>query len=169
MAFQYKSGQLLTLLIFSRNLCESSIVMHQCTYSQHKMNDIANLPTFLSSIFSLVHAGVTVSIETAYSPVMKRQYLNVNFIPTAAFTKTTEGLCGFMDDDETNDLVGPNGQQFNDLVGQNGQHFNDPLQFAESCEFTNVLSSLSYYIFGAISYHLPFSHDFRFLECIFKF
>ena len=28
MAFQYKSGQLLPLLIFSRNLCESSIVMH---------------------------------------------------------------------------------------------------------------------------------------------
>ena len=87
------------------------------------------------------------SIETAYSPVMKRQYLNVNFIPTASFTKTTEGLCGFMDDDETNDLVGPN-----------GQHFNDPLLFAESCKFTKVLSSLSHYF---CHHFLPFATELR--------
>ena len=54
---------------------------------------------------------------------MSRHYLNVNFIPNADFTKTTEGLCGFMDDDETNDLIGPNGEQYNDAI-----------QFAESCE-----------------------------------
>jgi hypothetical protein len=55
---------------------------------------------------------------------MSRQYLNVNFIPTAMFSKNTEGLCGFMDDDDTNDLIGPNGEQYN----------NDTIQFAESCE-----------------------------------
>ena len=54
---------------------------------------------------------------------MSRHYLNVNFIPNADFTKTTEGLCGFMDDDETNDLIGPNGEQYNDAI-----------QFAESCK-----------------------------------
>ena len=63
---------------------------------------------------------------------MSRQYLNVNFIPTAMFSKNTEGLCGFMDDDDTNDLIGPNGEQHNDTT-----------QFAESCMYArSVLSFL---------------------------
>jgi hypothetical protein len=72
--------------------------------------------------------GATVSVETEYSPVMSRQYLNVNFIPTAAFSKTTEGLCGFMDDDDTNDLTGPNGEKYNDTI-----------QFAESCKYARFV------------------------------
>jgi hypothetical protein len=69
-----------------------------------------------------------VSVETEYSPVMSRQYLNVNFIPTAAFSKTTEGLCGFMDDDDTNDLTGPNGEKYNDTI-----------QFSESCKYARFV------------------------------
>ncbi|XP_028399971.1 uncharacterized protein LOC114523292 [Dendronephthya gigantea] len=72
-------------------------------------------------------SGVTVSVEAEYSPVMSRHYLNVNFIPNADFTKATEGLCGFMDDDETNDLIGPNGEQYNK---------NDTIEFAESWRIT---------------------------------
>ena len=72
--------------------------------------------------------GATVSVETEFSPVMSRQYLNVNFIPTAVFTRKTEGLCGFMDDDDSNDLIGPNGEQYDDAT-----------QFAESCKFAFVL------------------------------
>ena len=68
--------------------------------------------------------GATVSVGAEFSPVMSRQYLNVNFIPTAVFTKKTQGLCGFMDDDETNDLIGPNGEKYEDAI-----------QFAESCKF----------------------------------
>ncbi|XP_028400060.1 uncharacterized protein LOC114523362 [Dendronephthya gigantea] len=71
-------------------------------------------------------SGVTVTVEAEYSPVMSRQYLNVNFIPTAAFTKTTEGLCGFMDDDETNDLIGPKGEQY----------YNNTIKFSESWRIT---------------------------------
>ncbi len=55
---------------------------------------------------------------------MSRHYLNVNFIPTAMFARNTEGLCGFMDDDDTNDLTGPNGEQCNDTI-----------QFVESCKY----------------------------------
>ena len=65
---------------------------------------------------------MTVTVEVAYSPVMKRQYLNIQFAPTVVFMQKTEGLCGFMDDDDTNDLVGPNGEQYNDTF-----------VFAESC------------------------------------
>ncbi|XP_028400062.1 uncharacterized protein LOC114523364 isoform X2 [Dendronephthya gigantea] len=72
-------------------------------------------------------SGVTVSVEAEYSPVMSRHYLNVNFIPNADFTKATEGLCGFMDDDETNDLIGSNGEQYT---------YNDTVQFADSWRIT---------------------------------
>ena len=71
------------------------------------------------------------SVETEYSPVMSRQYLNVNFIPTAMFSKNTEGLCGFMDDDDTNDLIGPNGERYNDTI-----------QFAESCKYARSVLSI---------------------------
>jgi hypothetical protein len=44
------------------------------------------------------------------------------------FARNTEGLCGFMDDDDTNDLTGPNGEQYNDTI-----------QFAESCKYHSGL------------------------------
>ena len=62
---------------------------------------------------------------------MSRQYLNVNFIPTAMFSKNTEGLCGLMDDDDTNDLIGPN-----------GEHYNDTIQFAKSCKYARSVLSI---------------------------
>jgi hypothetical protein len=93
------------------------------TGTEQSVND--ETKHYVSPFFShFCFSGATVSVETEYSPVMSRQYLNVNFIPTAMFSKNTEGLCGFMDDDDTNDLIGPNGEQYN----------NDTLQFAESCE-----------------------------------
>jgi hypothetical protein len=46
--------------------------------------------------------------------MLNRQYLNTEFGPTIAFLKQTEGLCGFMDDDSSNDLTGPNSQSFTD-------------------------------------------------------
>ena len=54
---------------------------------------------------------------------MKRQYLNVLYSPTAAYKGYTEGLCGFMDNNATNDFAGPDGTVYKDAV-----------QFAESCK-----------------------------------
>ena len=54
---------------------------------------------------------------------MGRQYLNVLFTPTVAFKGQTEGLCGVMDNEPSNDLKGPDGEQYN-----------DPIQFADSCK-----------------------------------
>ena len=54
---------------------------------------------------------------------MGRQYLNVLFTPTVAFKGHTEGLCGVMDNDLSNDLKGPDGEQYN-----------DPIHFADSCK-----------------------------------
>ena len=67
--------------------------------------------------------GVTVTIDVRHSHVMKRQYLNVLYSPTAAYKGYTEGLCGFMDNNATNDFLGPDGILYNDAV-----------QFAESCK-----------------------------------
>jgi len=53
--------------------------------------------------------------------VMKRQYLNVLYSPTAAYKGHTEGLCGFMDNNATNDFMGPERILYKDAV-----------QFAES-------------------------------------
>ena len=55
---------------------------------------------------------------------MGRQYLNVLFTPTVAFKGHTEGLCGVMDNDLSNDLRGSNGKQYS-----------DPIKFAESCKW----------------------------------
>ena len=64
------------------------------------------------------------TVATSYSAKMKRLFLNVGFTPTAAFLKTTAGLCGVMDDDVTNDLAGPDGTLYEDTE-----------EFAESCEY----------------------------------
>ena len=67
--------------------------------------------------------GVSVTIEVAYSPMIGRQYINTQFGPTAQFFEKTQGLCGFMDDDDTNDFVGPDGRSYT-----------DPQMFAETCK-----------------------------------
>ena len=65
------------------------------------------LPPLTSSI---AFSGVDVSVDVRYSPIMRRQFMNILFKPTAAFKSNTSGLCGFMDGDITNDLVGPDGK-----------------------------------------------------------
>lgn len=81
--------------------------------------------TFIDShLFFVSLQGLTITAEVRYSPKMGRHYLNVMFIPSARFKSQTEGLCGVMDDDPSNDLRGPNGEQYN-----------DPIQFADSCKY----------------------------------
>ena len=67
--------------------------------------------------------GVSVSVDVRYSRVMERQYLNVMFTPTLPFKGRTEGLCGLMDDETSNDLLGPR-----------GEFYTDPVQFGKSCK-----------------------------------
>ena len=45
---------------------------------------------------------------------MERQFMNVLFKPTSSFKLNTSGLCGYMDGDKSNDLMGPNGEMFTD-------------------------------------------------------
>ena len=66
--------------------------------------------------------GVTVTIDVKHSRAMGRQYLNVLYAPTVAYKGHTEGLCGFMDNNATNDLMGPDGEAYEGAV-----------EFAESC------------------------------------
>ena len=66
---------------------------------------------------------MTVTIDVKHSRVMKRQYLNVLYSPTAAYKGETEGLCGFMDNNATNDFMGPDRNLYESAV-----------QFAESCK-----------------------------------
>jgi len=66
-----------------------------------------------------------VTVATSYSAKMKRLFLNVGFTPTAEFFEKTAGLCGYMDDDDTNDLTGPDGTLYNSTD-----------TFVESCEYT---------------------------------
>lgn len=72
----------------------------------------------------ILFLGLTVTTDVRHSQVMGRQYLNVLFTPTAAFKGHTKGLCGVMDDDPSNDLRGPNGEQYK-----------DPIQFGDSCKW----------------------------------
>ena len=56
---------------------------------------------------------------------MERQFLNIVFAPTVHFDTKTEGLCGFMDNDDTNDFIGPDGMSYSDAI-----------DFSESCKNT---------------------------------
>ena len=83
--------------------------------------NIVELALQTELIFAII-SGLTVTTDVRHSNVMGRQYLNVLFTPTIAFKGHTEGLCGVMDNDPSNDLRGPNGEQYN-----------DPILFADSC------------------------------------
>ncbi|KAJ7370756.1 hypothetical protein OS493_030186 [Desmophyllum pertusum] len=72
-------------------------------------------------------SGLTVTAYIRHSQAMGRQYLNLLFTPTVAFKGHTEGLCGVMDNDPSNDLKGPDGERYNDTV-----------QFADSWRITAV-------------------------------
>ena len=72
------------------------------------------------------------SINVGYSPKMARQYINVQFAPTALFVRKTEGICGFMDDDSSNDLIGPNGEAYK-----------DPIIFTDSCKYIKLFYTLT--------------------------
>ncbi|XP_022804999.1 uncharacterized protein LOC111342215 isoform X2 [Stylophora pistillata] len=74
-------------------------------------------------------AGVTVTIDVRHSRVMKRQYLNILYSPTAAYKGHTEGLCGFMDNNATNDFIGSDGTLYDDAI-----------KFAESWRITDCHS-----------------------------
>ena len=82
----------------------------------------------LVAYFFKYSSGATYNIEVRYSDTMKRQYLDPAIGPPIAFIKKTEGLCGTMDDNATNNFVGPDGTLYSDHI-----------QFAESCEIKRKL------------------------------
>lgn len=88
--------------------------------------NIVELALQTELIFAII-SGLTVTTDVRHSNVMGRQYLNVLFTPTIAFKGHTEGLCGVMDNDPSNDLRGPNGEQYN-----------DPILFADSCTWNDI-------------------------------
>ena len=53
------------------------------------------------------------------------------FGPNKDFTGKTQGLCGMMDDDASNDFQGPNGTLYEDAV-----------EFAETCNITSVITRI---------------------------
>ena len=70
-----------------------------------------------------LYKGARVTIDVRYSPMMDRQYMNAIFTPTAAFKGTTTGICGLFDNDDANDMTGPDGTVYTDST-----------QFVESCK-----------------------------------
>ena len=79
--------------------------------------------------------GTSYTVEVRYSNMLERQYLNTEFGPTASFIEKTEGLCGYMDDDEINDFTGPDGKVYTDTD-----------EFANACmdRKTNLIYRITY-------------------------
>lgn len=101
-------------------------VMNVMTASNVVLIVLNNLPEHDANRYKLgfmCTSGLTVTADVRHSYVMKRQYLNVLFTPTASYKGHTEGLCGVMDNDPSNDLKGPNGEQHD-----------DPIKFSDSCK-----------------------------------
>ncbi|XP_072022586.1 uncharacterized protein [Amphiura filiformis] len=69
---------------------------------------------FLSFQFKSARASLT--LEVRHSNVMHRQYLNILLTPSVGFYEKTEGLCGFMDDDDSNDFQGPDEVTYTDAI-----------------------------------------------------
>ena len=69
-------------------------------------------------------SGVSLTIDVSFSPRMKRQYLNILFTLNKDFKFATSGLCGYLDNDPSNDLMGPGGELYTDTD-----------RFADSCGY----------------------------------
>ena len=78
-------------------------------------------------IFFQYKNGITYTIETHYSAILGRQYLNVRLGASSALEGKTSGLCGEMDGNVANDFTGPDGAVYNDAVS-----------FGNSCTLLSV-------------------------------
>ncbi|XP_065832505.1 uncharacterized protein [Oscarella lobularis] len=67
-------------------------------------------------IFFQYENGITYTIETHYSPVLERQFMNVLLGPSSALEGKTSGLCGKMDGIQVNDFTGPDGAVYDDAI-----------------------------------------------------
>lgn len=70
--------------------------------------------------------GASITVDVRYSPKIQRLFLNIRSTLTAAFKYQTSGLCGMMDDDESNDFTMSNGT----VVTKDRA-----VEFAESCKW----------------------------------
>ena len=68
------------------------------------------------------NTGASFTVEVLYSKMVGRQYIDTEFNPVDAFLGNTEGLCGLLDSNRNNDLMGPSGELFDNATA-----------FAESC------------------------------------
>ena len=106
-------------------------------------HDPISTSQFIANCY-VYNIGLTITADVRHSHVMGRQYLNVLFTPTAAFKGHTAGLCGVMDNDPSNDLKGPDDEQYK-----------DPIQFADSCKWKvicikcrDAFKIINQYLFG---------------------
>ena len=81
--------------------------------------------------------GVSLSVDVRYSGTMERQFINILFAPVASFKGSTEGLCGLMDGNVTNDLVGSDGVTYVPAK---------VLDFAKSCNVQCSVLGLSNFV-----------------------
>lgn len=86
------------------------------------VNRGTNGSSVVTFFFKYSH-GATYIVEVRYSATMGRQYLDPAIGPPIAFIEKTKGLCGTMDDNTTNDFMGPDGTIYSHAIS-----------FAESCE-----------------------------------
>eukprot|EP00118_Oscarella_pearsei_P003217 m.13434 g.13434 ORF g.13434 m.13434 type:complete len:5185 (+) comp24805_c0_seq1:361-15915(+) len=85
------------------NLAQQSVHLETVLFSNSTSEENVALFAFQFS------NGVSLSVDVRYSAVMQRQFINILFAPVASFKRKTEGLCGLMDGDTSNDLVGSDG------------------------------------------------------------
>ena len=67
--------------------------------------------------------STSLTVYVQYSPVMERQYLNIDFRPSINLRYETEGLCGTWDDVQTNDFR-----------GRDGTLYEHAIPFVDSCK-----------------------------------
>ena len=98
-------------------------------------------------------SGAVYSANVRFSTAINRQYLDTEFGPTGDYLQETEGLCGYMDNDETNDFVGPKGESYQNST-----------DFVESCTYY-IRRQVDYFIMsffvriGRIASRGVWSHD----------
>ncbi|CAD5126280.1 DgyrCDS14436, partial [Dimorphilus gyrociliatus] len=72
-------------------------------------------PTVLLVSINYAH-GESLLVAASFSPKMKRQYLSVTVGPIVKLFNRTSGLCGFMNDDPSDDLMGPDGTNYTSFI-----------------------------------------------------
>lgn len=84
----------------------------------------------IGHVFIQFKNSASITVLISYSQKMKRQFLGISTTASNEMINQTKGLCGFFNDDDADDFIGPNGMLYS-----------SPIDFVESWRIKDAIRS----------------------------